>query len=142
MDWSICLIRLENRIKLPKDSSHLTRPLVIWNNLSMRSISHLVIALAVVVGTPAEYALQLERLAPDRIVPIWSPYRSPGDWSVWAYDKNVRYPRVKLLWAHACAILTPAQVADVLRRCPNVWAELSTPGVACRQFSPHVGATS
>jgi len=47
------------------------------------------IALAVVIGTPAEYALQLEQLAPDRIVPIWSPYRSPGDWSVWAHDKGV-----------------------------------------------------
>lgn len=47
------------------------------------------IALAVVIGTPAEYALQLERLAPERIVPVWSPYRTPGDWSVWAHDKGV-----------------------------------------------------
>ena len=148
------------------------------------------VALAVVIGTPAELALEIQRLAPQRVVPIWSPYRKPGDWSTWAHDADVidharkalesgqyhgigelhlvggfappphspviaglaaiaedfdvpmllhtefstadymlklclRYPRVKLLWAHAGAILTPAQVADVLRRCPNVWAELS-----------------
>lgn len=148
------------------------------------------ITLAVVIGTPPEYALELERLAPDRIVPIWSPYRSPGDWSVWAYDKDVverareamdtgkyqgigelhliggftpdwkspviaglakiassfnvplllhteisqtdymiglcsAYPDVRLLWAHAGAILTPEQVSNVMTRCPNVWAELS-----------------
>jgi hypothetical protein len=47
------------------------------------------VALAVVIGMPADYALRLERLAPDRIVPIWSPYRAPGDWSTWAYDKAV-----------------------------------------------------
>lgn len=148
------------------------------------------IALAVVIGTPAEYALQLERLEPDRIVPIWSPYRTPGDWSVWARDRGVlvrarqametgtyrgigelhliggftpdwrspviaglaqiaeefdvplmlhteisrtdymiglceAYPDVRLLWAHAGAILNPEQVSDVMTRCPNVWAELS-----------------
>ena len=47
------------------------------------------IALAVVIGMPADYALRLERLAPERIVPIWSPYRSPAEWSVWAHDKGV-----------------------------------------------------
>jgi len=47
------------------------------------------IVLAVVTGTPAEYALRLERLAPDRVVPVWSPYRTPGDWSAWPYDKGV-----------------------------------------------------
>ena len=148
------------------------------------------IALAVVIGTPADYALQLERLAPDRIVPIWSPYRTPGDWSTWAHDNGVlerarqamgtgtyqgigelhliggfaphwrspviaglaqiaeeydvplllhtelsrpdymiglckAYPAVRLLWAHAGAILTAEQVSDVMNRCPNVWSELS-----------------
>ncbi len=148
------------------------------------------IALAVVIGTPAEYALRLERLAPDRVVPIWSPYRTSGDWSSWAYDKGVverarqaiesgvyqgigelhliggftpnwgsaviaglaeiaaefdvpmmlhtemsrsdymlglceAYPDVRFLWAHAGAILPPQQVADVMTRCPNLWAELS-----------------
>ncbi len=47
------------------------------------------IALAVVIGTPAEYALELARLAPQTIVPIWSPYREPADWSRWAYDRKV-----------------------------------------------------
>ena len=148
------------------------------------------IALAVVIGTPAEYALQLARLAPQTIVPIWSPYREPGDWSRWPFDRevpqrarsalasgayrgigelhviggfapdwrtpvirgllelareyrvpvllhtelsNARYvsalcsanPEVRILWAHAGAILDPAQVGEVLAACSNVSAELS-----------------
>jgi hypothetical protein len=148
------------------------------------------IALAVVIGTPAEYALRLERLAPDRIVPIWSPYQVPGDWSTWAYDRGVlerarralasgayqgigelhliggfsphwqspvisglaqlaaefdvplllhtemsqaayvkslcrSEPKTRFLWAHAGAVLTAAQVGEVMSACPNVWAELS-----------------
>ena len=47
------------------------------------------IALAVVIGTPAEYALELARLAPQTIVPIWSPYREPADWSRWPHDRKV-----------------------------------------------------
>ena len=47
------------------------------------------VALAVVIGTPANYALRLKRLAPDRVVAVWSPYRTPGEWSSWAYDKGV-----------------------------------------------------
>lgn len=148
------------------------------------------IALAVVIGTPADYALQLARLAPQTIIPIWSPYREPGDWSRWPFDREVlerarvalasgdyrgigelhviggftpdwrtpvisgllelareyrvpvllhtelsstRYvselcranPRVRILWAHAGAILSPAQVSEVLAACGNVSAELS-----------------
>jgi hypothetical protein len=148
------------------------------------------IALAVVIGMPADYALRLEALAPQRIVPVWSPYRRPGDWSAWAFDKTVlerarealesgRYrgigelhliggfaphwrspvidglaqlaaefsvplllhteisrpdymeglcrarPDTRILWAHAGGLLTPAQVAGVLRACPSVWVELS-----------------
>jgi len=148
------------------------------------------IALAVVIGMPADYALRLEALAPQRVVPVWSPYRTPGDWSAWAFDKTVlerarealqsgRYqgigelhliggfaphwrspvidglaqlaaefsvplllhteisrpdyleglcrarPDTRILWAHAGGLLTPAQVAGVLRACPNVWVELS-----------------
>jgi len=148
------------------------------------------IALAVVIGMPADYALRLETLAPRRVVPVWSPYRTPGDWSAWAFDKTVlerarealqsgRYrgigelhliggfaphwrspvidglaqlaaefsvplllhteisrpdyleglcrarPDTRILWAHAGGLLTPAQVAGVLRACPNVWVELS-----------------
>jgi hypothetical protein len=44
---------------------------------------------AVVIGTPAEYALELQRLAPRSIIPVWSPYRKPSDWSSWPYDRTV-----------------------------------------------------
>jgi hypothetical protein len=148
------------------------------------------IALAVVIGMPAEYALRLQQLAPGVVIPIWSPYRTPADWSRWAFDKTVpararqalesgRYrgigelhliggftpdarsavigelaqlaaehavplllhtefskpdylenlcrawPDTRILWAHAGALLSPSQVAGVLRACPNVLVELS-----------------
>lgn len=148
------------------------------------------IALAVVIGMPADNALRLEKLAPGRIVPLWSPYRQPGDWSTWAHDKTVpararqaldsglyrgigelhlvggfappadspvitalaqlaagydvplmvhtefsrpdymaklcrAHPDTRILWAHAGALLSPAQVAGVLGDCPNVWADLA-----------------
>lgn len=148
------------------------------------------IALAVVIGTPAEYALELARLAPGTVIPIWSPYREPADWSRWPYDREVlerartalaggdyrgigelhliggftphwrtpvisgllelarehkvplllhtelskpgyvlelcrANPEVRILWAHAGAILSAAQVSDVMSACPNVSAELS-----------------
>ncbi len=47
------------------------------------------VALAVVIGTPAETALELAALDPVRIVPVWSPYRIGGDWSRWAFDEGV-----------------------------------------------------
>ena len=34
------------------------------------------VQLAVVIGTPAHYALRLKQLAPEIIVPVWSPYRT------------------------------------------------------------------
>jgi hypothetical protein len=148
------------------------------------------VVLAVVIGTPAEAALELAALDPRRIVPVWSPYRIGGDWSRWAFDEGVperarealatgRYhgigelhliggfvpnwrspvisglialgiehdvplllhtefsrntyllelcrahPRLKILWAHAGAILPPAAVDEVMQACPNVWSELS-----------------
>jgi predicted TIM-barrel fold metal-dependent hydrolase len=46
------------------------------------------IVMGVVIGTPAELALALRSLAPDRIVPIFSPYREGGDWHRWAYDES------------------------------------------------------
>ena len=157
---------------------------------AVRTLRENNISLAVVIGTPAEYALELERLAPERVIPIWSPYRVPGDWSSWPYDKGVlqrartalatgRYagigelhliggfvpdwrtpvisglitlaeeyevpilvhtefshtaylielcrahPELRILWAHAGAILDTAQVAEVMATCPNVWSELS-----------------
>ena len=44
------------------------------------------IVMGVVIGTPAELALALQSLAPNKIVPIFSPYREGGDWHRWAYD--------------------------------------------------------
>jgi hypothetical protein len=148
------------------------------------------IVMGVVIGTPAELALALEELAPEKIVPIFSPYRVGGDWQRWARDPEVvtraraalasgayhgigelhliggfspplekatvlqalmqlageydvpimlhtefsrpammlelcrRYPDTRILWAHAGSILPPAQVAQVLDACTNVWAGL------------------
>ena len=47
------------------------------------------IVMGVVIGTPAELALELREQAPDRVVPIFSPYRDGGDWHRWAYDPDV-----------------------------------------------------
>jgi predicted TIM-barrel fold metal-dependent hydrolase len=47
------------------------------------------IVLGVVIGTPAELALELAQLEPEKIVPIFSPYREGGDWQYWARDAEV-----------------------------------------------------
>lgn len=47
------------------------------------------IVMGVVIGTPAELALQLARLAPDRILPLFSPYQSGGDWHSWVFNDSV-----------------------------------------------------
>jgi len=149
------------------------------------------IVMGVVIGTPAELALELARLEPQKVVPIFSPYRTGGDWQRWARDPGVvsraraalesgdyygigelhliggfsprlekaavlqalmrlageydvpimlhtefsrpamllelcrRYPDTRILWAHAGSILPPAQVAQVLDTCGNVWAGLA-----------------
>lgn len=44
---------------------------------------------AVMIGTPPELALELQQLAPQRVIPIWSPYRDSGEWSRWAFDEEV-----------------------------------------------------
>jgi len=36
-----------------------------------------------------------------------------------------RYPKARFLWAHAGGLLSPDQVAALLRACPNVWVDLS-----------------
>jgi len=35
------------------------------------------------------------------------------------------YPKTKIVWAHSGAVLSPAQVREVLHNCPNVWPELA-----------------
>jgi Tat protein secretion system quality control protein TatD with DNase activity len=47
------------------------------------------IVMGVVIGTPAELALELARLAPQRVVAIYGPYRSGGDWHRWIHDESV-----------------------------------------------------
>ena len=47
------------------------------------------IAFAVVTGLPAGYALDLEDMAPDLIVPVWNLCRVASDWSRRAYDREV-----------------------------------------------------
>jgi hypothetical protein len=148
------------------------------------------IALAVVIGTPPELALQLKQRRTPDVIALWSPYRQPGDWSRWAFDPTVltrarealasgsyagigelhlvggfmpdwrssvisglaelaiehrvplmlhteisraryllefcqAFPQLRILWAHAGAILEPARVGEVLAACPGVSAELS-----------------
>jgi hypothetical protein len=52
------------------------------------------IVLGVVIGTPAELALELQRQAPGRVVPVFSPYRTGSDWQRWAFDPEV-VPRAR-----------------------------------------------
>jgi hypothetical protein len=47
------------------------------------------IIMGVVIGTPAALALELQRLAPQRIVAIYGPYRIGGDWQRWIHDDGV-----------------------------------------------------
>lgn len=42
--------------------------------------------LAVVIGTPPEYALRLAALDPGRIVPVFGPYHATRRWSNWFKD--------------------------------------------------------
>jgi hypothetical protein len=44
------------------------------------------IVMGVVIGTPAKLALELQTRAPERIVPIFSPYQQGGDWHRWVYN--------------------------------------------------------
>lgn len=61
-----------------------------WNQAEVTSPRAAVAALrrngveaAVVTGTPPELALELYRLAPDLVVPIYGPYRRTGEWYGW-----------------------------------------------------------
>jgi len=40
---------------------------------------------AVVIGRPADMALQLQRLAPERIIPIYGPYRTGNEKLTWQF---------------------------------------------------------
>jgi hypothetical protein len=47
------------------------------------------IAHAVVIGKPAENALLLKKLAPDKVIAIFSPYRDSQDWFMWQRKESV-----------------------------------------------------
>ena len=64
---------------------------------AVKALAEQDVVMGVVIGTPAELALALRELAPEKIVPIFSPYRIGGDWYRWAYDDSViRRARVAL----------------------------------------------
>jgi hypothetical protein len=42
----------------------------------------------VVIGTPADNALKLKKLAPERVITFWSPYRFSGDKMEWQFKKK------------------------------------------------------
>lgn len=44
---------------------------------------------AVVIGKPPELALEIRKLAPKRIIALYSPYRDSGDWFRWQGDQGL-----------------------------------------------------
>ncbi len=61
-----------------------TTPKQAIEQLDKESISH-----AVVIGKPAEYALKIRELAPDRIVAFYGPYRDAMDWFLWQRKESL-----------------------------------------------------
>jgi hypothetical protein len=103
------------------------------------------IAMGVVIGTPAELALSLGSLAPDRIVPIFSPYREGGDWHHWAYDEStVTRARAALVSGRYHGIgelhviggfAPPLEKAAVLQQLLALAAEFDVPVMLHTEFS-------
>ena len=60
--------------------------------LAENNISH-----AVVIGKPAENALLLKKLAPDKVIAIFSPYRDSQDWFMWQRKESVLVDATKAL---------------------------------------------
>lgn len=103
------------------------------------------IVMGVVIGTPAELALQLQALAPGSIVPIFSPYREGGDWHRWAYDETTvvraraalasgQYQGIGEL--HVIGGFAPAfEKAVVLKQLLQLAAEFDVPVMIHTEFS-------
>ncbi|MAT64392.1 MAG: hypothetical protein CMN57_01950 [Gammaproteobacteria bacterium] len=102
------------------------------------------IELAVVIGTPPALALELAQLAPQRIIPIWSPYRDSGEWSRWAFDQEVpqrarealasgRYHGIGEL--HLIGGFTPDWNTPVIRALLELGAEFEVPVMLHTEFS-------
>jgi predicted TIM-barrel fold metal-dependent hydrolase len=123
--------------------------------LDMLDQNHIV--MGVVIGTPAELALQLQSLAPDRVIAMFGPYLEGGDWHRWAYEEETvsrarealesgRYHAIGEL--HVIGGFTPKfEKATVLRQLLDLAAEFDVPVMihtelsrpdfmlsACRQF--------
>lgn len=67
-----------------------------WNQKEVTSVSQAInhlesnnITLAVVSGTPPELALELADAAPEIVIPVYGPYRIPGEWSLWHRDPKL-----------------------------------------------------
>jgi predicted TIM-barrel fold metal-dependent hydrolase len=103
------------------------------------------IVMGVVIGTPAELALSLWSLVPDRIVPIFSPYREGGDWHHWAYDgSTVTRARAALVSGRYQGIgelhiiggfAPPLEKATVLQQLLALAAEFDVPVMLHTEFS-------
>lgn len=169
-----------------------------WSQYEVTSPKQAVVALdqqhishAVVIGKPAELALELKTLAPERIVAFFSPYKDSLDWFRWQSDEKVlatataaiesgqyqgigelhiiggfvakkqkakvldglmvlaqkhnvpimlhtefstpdymlgicqKHPQTRIIWAHAGAILKPADIDQVMQQCPSIWAGMA-----------------
>jgi hypothetical protein len=102
------------------------------------------IALAVVIGMPADYGRRLEALAPQLVVPVWSPYRKPGDWSSWAFDKGVPERARQALQSgdyhaigelHLIGGFTPHWETPVISSLAELAAEFQVPLLVHTEFS-------
>lgn len=103
------------------------------------------IVMGVVIGTPAELALQLQSLAPDRVVAMFGPYREGGDWQRWAYDpETVSRARAALESGHYHGIgelhviggFAPKFAkATVLQQLLGLGAEFDVPVMIHTEFS-------
>ncbi len=102
------------------------------------------IDMAVVIGTPAKLALKVEALAPDKIIPIWSPYRIGGDWSRWAFDKETLTRARKALASgdykgigelHLISGFAPRSNTDVVSGLLSLAAEYDVPVMIHTEFS-------
>jgi len=148
---SICLLcmSLSPHAQPPVADMHLHYK---WTQQEMTSPSDAIalldqqnIVMGVVIGTPAELALQLQSLAPDRIVPIFSPYREGGDWHRWASDDTtVTRARAALSSGqyrgigelHVIGGFTPRfEKATVLQQLLALGAEFDVPVMIHTEFS-------
>jgi len=103
------------------------------------------IVMGVVIGTPAELALELGSLAPGRIVSIFSPYREGGDWHRWAFDADtVTRARAALASGRYRGIgelhviggfAPPLEKAVVLQQLMQLAAEYAVPVMLHTEFS-------